>query len=115
MEEEQVYTVPVVPNAQPLLTGHEGKIVAKFKQEVLQPPDQRLLQFILRVLVFQPPGTRARMGRGYVRRVSGHLPDVSLRRGCAARLSSARKTVRRSDDPTGERTTRIGELAVRRS
>ena len=31
MEEEQVHTVPVVPNPEPLLPGHEGEVVAKFQ------------------------------------------------------------------------------------
>jgi len=46
MEEEQVHTVPVVPNPEPLLSGHEGEVIAKFEQEMLQPQDQRPLQFV---------------------------------------------------------------------
>jgi len=46
MKEEQVHAIPVVADPQPLLACHEGKIVAKFKQELFQPLDERLLQVV---------------------------------------------------------------------
>jgi hypothetical protein len=53
MIEKQVNPVPLVSDPKPALAAHEGKFVPEFKQEVFQAPNERFLQDIFGVLVFE--------------------------------------------------------------
>jgi hypothetical protein len=90
MEEQQVRTVPVVANPEPLLAGHEGEVVAKFQQEML---GRRInaSSSSCSILVFQTE-IRARRSDVFVgRKVVLRVPFAT---SSAAPLSNARRTER---------------------
>ena len=53
VEEHQIHPVPLVIDAQPLLTANERKVVAELEQETFHVPDEGIFQFGLGIFIFQ--------------------------------------------------------------
>ena len=53
MEEHKVHPIPFRSDAQTLLTGNKGEVVAQFQQELFETLNERILELGFRVLVLQ--------------------------------------------------------------
>jgi hypothetical protein len=53
VEEQQVYTVPLIADAQALLAADESKVAAQFKQEVFEMADQGFLKITFRIFILK--------------------------------------------------------------
>ena len=54
VEEQQIYTIPLVPDTQSVLTPDKGKIASELQEENLEFAKQSVLELAFRIIVLYP-------------------------------------------------------------